>query len=148
MNTEVMCVKYFGNFCFVSMVGDSTKWLAGHNSWRVTGVYFSTHSFLTIEPCNVKNSQKISKWWEMTGLFFCLWQAKFKCKWVSGSKEKYGGRNLKIESDLWKKSMMVRSRRPITIPKAGTCSNNLHQGREEYIEGSVRILWSLTGPNE
>ena len=42
--------------------------------------------------------------------------------------------------------MMVRSRRPITIPKAGTCSNNLHQGREEYIEGSVRILWSLTGP--
>ena len=54
--------------------------------------------------------------------------------------------NSKIESDLWKKSMMVRSRQPITIPKAETCSNNLNQGGEENIEGSVRILWSLTGP--
>ena len=66
----------------------------------------------------------------------------------AGKSQSNGDVNSKIESELWKKSMMVRSRWPITIPKAETCSNNLNQGREENIEGSVRILWSLTGPNQ
>ena len=61
------------------------------NNWKF--LTFFTSCFVTFVPCNFKTSQKISKWWEMTWLFFNCNNYTNKCKWKSGRKSKYGGIN-------------------------------------------------------
>ena len=48
------------------------------------------------------NSQKISKWWEMTSFLFVCDNYKYKFKWRSARKWKYGGIHLKLKNIIWK----------------------------------------------